>query len=813
VYDRVVRCRPTLLALSLVVGLVAAASGAAVALPPVIVVAQDVLQPGQSGDPSSNHFADQLPLYRSWTFKPMPLDAPASAIVETPRTGVRLARDAWGVPYATAATDADASFGVGWGEAEDRFLEMDVLRHQVEGRLAELLPPSTMSVSERAAVIDGDVANRSSEATDAALLAQFNKRPLIERQMMQAFVNGINGWRSDRILHGGLPIEYLLLGQPAPWRVADSLHVASYIAHNFGLAGGQELRAASILRALRAAFPKSRARANAYFSDLAWVTDPASPTTIPASDQFFTYPAGGTAGIAGAGVAIPDAAPKLAAGVRAPAPGPYTPGIRHLASNAIVISGKLSATGHNLLVGGPQVGQYDPQILVEVAIHGKTVHARGATFPGIGPFVLIGRTASHAWTFTSGADDQSDTWANLVNPKNTTQYRFNGKWERFTTRTEPIAARTPAGGEAVVRTLHLRYAGHGHGLVRATGTVAKAMVAFSTGSTVQGHELDVVGAILALNRETAFAPILKSLPTFPAGFNLLYSDPTRIAYYHLGWYPVRAADADARLPTLGNGQHEWHGRIPFSQMPSVVNPSQGWLANWNNKPVAGWIDGDSTPWGGAQRVQMLQDQLAVAHTMTLTKLRRVIQNAAYLDGRVRPFRALILDSVERSSSLAVQNAADVLASWDGMRGDRDGDGKVDSGAVAILDGWWVHVQQDLLRATVGKAAFDLAGDTTFDREFWGSDRASLLLHVLRGSASSVALRGPWPSGKALQAIVLKAFTETMADLKATYGTADPARWLAPVDHLTYTSFSSLITPPADVPYMNRGTYNQLIELG
>jgi acyl-homoserine lactone acylase PvdQ len=31
------------------------------------------VSPGQSGDPFSPHFADQLPLYATWTYKPMNL--------------------------------------------------------------------------------------------------------------------------------------------------------------------------------------------------------------------------------------------------------------------------------------------------------------------------------------------------------------------------------------------------------------------------------------------------------------------------------------------------------------------------------------------------------------------------------------------------------------------------------------------------------------------------------------------------------------------------------------------------------------------
>ncbi len=35
--------------------------------------AQNVVAPGQSGNPSSPHFADQLGLYTTWTYKPMRL--------------------------------------------------------------------------------------------------------------------------------------------------------------------------------------------------------------------------------------------------------------------------------------------------------------------------------------------------------------------------------------------------------------------------------------------------------------------------------------------------------------------------------------------------------------------------------------------------------------------------------------------------------------------------------------------------------------------------------------------------------------------
>lgn len=46
--------------------------------------AQNVVSPGQSGDPFSPHFADQLPLYATWTYKAMHLNrAEAEAHAES----------------------------------------------------------------------------------------------------------------------------------------------------------------------------------------------------------------------------------------------------------------------------------------------------------------------------------------------------------------------------------------------------------------------------------------------------------------------------------------------------------------------------------------------------------------------------------------------------------------------------------------------------------------------------------------------------------------------------------------------------------
>ena len=66
-----------------------------------------------------------------------------------------------------------------------------------------------------------------------------------------------------------------------------------------------------------------------------------------------------------------------------------------------MVEAKYSATGHPLLVGGPQVGYFYPGLTYEIDMHAPGLDWRGATsapFPG---YMLIGRGADFATTLTS----------------------------------------------------------------------------------------------------------------------------------------------------------------------------------------------------------------------------------------------------------------------------------------------------------------------------------------------------------------------------------------------------------------------------
>src|SRR5689334_19311669 len=132
---------------------VACALATALAFPVVatagVRTAQSVLPPGQSGfvppdgQPPNPHLTDQVSLFESFTLKPAGFDLPGT--VESPRAGVTITRDAYGVPAVRAATDQDAWFGAGYAVAQDRLVELELFRRSTEGRLAVVLGKSRLA--------------------------------------------------------------------------------------------------------------------------------------------------------------------------------------------------------------------------------------------------------------------------------------------------------------------------------------------------------------------------------------------------------------------------------------------------------------------------------------------------------------------------------------------------------------------------------------------------------------------------------------------------------------------------------------------
>src|SRR5262249_55511664 len=234
-------------------------------------------------------------------------------------------------------------------------------------------------------------------------------------------------------------------------------------------------------------------------------------------------------------------------------------------SNAMAVSGKLTADGHPLLLGGPQTGYNVPQTWMEVGLHGAGYDATGVALAGT-PGIEIGVAADgHGWSFTSAEDDNSDWYVEKIDPQgHPGQYFFDGKWKNYKCRPETINV---SGGPSTTTQVCESV----HGPVYATSGNEAFTVRYSTRENV-AQSFVGFGLVAQASSIDAFG---KALGNIAFGFNSIYADAAgNIAYWHAGHVPIRPATDNHWFPHPGDGSDEWLGYVPFGQMPQGRNPTQ-----------------------------------------------------------------------------------------------------------------------------------------------------------------------------------------------------------------------------------------------
>ena len=175
-------------------------------------------------------------------------------------------------------------------------------------------------------------------------------------------------------------------------------------------------------------------------------------------------------------------------------------------SNALLISAKDSASGHPLMVAGPQVAYFSPEILMEEDIHGPGVDAEGAAFPGVNMYVELGHGRDYAWSATSAGQNIIDTFAvPLCNPSggavapSSDYYLLQGRCVQMETLTRseswtPNAGDQTPPGSVTFQTLRTAY-----GLVIARARIHGRPVVYCNLRSTYMHELDSAVGFSLLN--------------------------------------------------------------------------------------------------------------------------------------------------------------------------------------------------------------------------------------------------------------------------------------------------------------------------
>lgn len=805
------------------------------------------------------HTCDQEQMYEDWRFRDgglavTPPDVKQPESDEQPEDGVRIVRDAFGVAHVYAsgadeqAIEDHVAFGIGYAQAQERLFQMELLRRAAEGRLADLVGPDYLQMDE--------LTRRDSETDAERMQAVKSELTPGQQQSLQAYADGVNAVIARVEMDpNSMPAGFTLTqDEPiAPWTVSDTVAVLILEVKNVAESAGNELGYASLAQRLAARY--GTRKAVAILDDVQLTRQRGAATSVPHSQparrttdrqryDFIRYSRADTARrVAALGPDVEAAHRAMLSGAQAEAAATRKLGLPVFGSNAWAIAPRRTTTGNSILWGAPQVSYYVPEVLDELEIHGGPYDVHGVGVPGGGPGVVIGYTPHTAWSITTAQDDQVDTYVDRIRAATGGGYEYfwRGAWHPVEQRTETISVRTNApelplvGARAapVYTQKQVTIYRTQHGPPGATLPCVvvyldvKAGLSYCKVRAFWNQELQSGRSIVDINRATGLGSFDKAVREGVAGFNFMYADDAgHIAYWHSGRIPLRVRGHDPRLPAPGDGSFDWRGYLSPARWPSVVDPAQGFIASWNNKPQATWPDaGDGSLWGADQRVRQPMALLRRRGRFSQDGAWQVARRTGELDLRATlGFKRFLVQLGRRKRLAPIERAAIAqVRGWDGTAFAPDGverdaagnpTGKVAASGFAVMEEWFKALEKRVAAPVFGAVVgsgdpaaglrfFTRTPQTTGPEFEFYDDYDEFLYNVLTGRARAANYLGR----RGVLGTTRAALDDAIASLRKAQGD-DPSRWRADMPQITF--FALDVSDIPKIPWENRGTWGQAI---
>ena len=563
---------------------------------------------------------------------------------------VKVVRDKWDVPHITASNADDLFMAQGYVTAQDRLWQMEFNRRIGAGRLSEVLG---------AAAIEEDRFLRTIGLRRAAS-AEVNELQPDERRVLENYAKGVNAFINTH--QDSLPIEFTLLGfKPEPWTILDTLTWGKVMAYDLSGNYTREILRANLVNKL--GVDKAQALL---------------PTTGSENTPLIMPQGASYAGLEPAFELV-----KLQETLSALT----GPDLDARGSNNWVVGPSKTTTGKPLLANDPHLGIRNPSVWYEVELNGGGWHVAGVTFPGV-PGVVAGHNERIAWGVTNVEGDTQDLYLEKLNPANANQYEFKGSWQDMQVVPEEIKIKGKPS-----ETIQVRLTRHGPIMNDVSSSMKDAQPMALQWTALQKSPL--LGSVLKYNRAGNWQEFREALRGFntPAQ-NFVYADVDgNIGYQIPGLWPLRAK-GDGLLPVPGwTGEYEWTGFASFDELPSVYNPSAGFVATANNRPVAANFSSkfslgqEYDPGWRAARITTL---LKAKEKLSPEDLQAIQTDVVSLPGQ--EFSRMLSQLPAGSGDF--EAARQLLTAWDGRM-------TTDSAAAALYKVTYQYTLENLFKARLG----------------------------------------------------------------------------------------------------------------
>ncbi len=629
----------------------------------------------------------------------------------------RVYTDAEGVPTIDAANDFDAAFLLGYTHASARFFQMDYTRRAASGTLSELVGAPALA---------NDIQLRNLGLRRAAVTT-WQEMSAETRGWLKFYADGVNLW----LKRNPLPNEYtaLELTKTDPWSPVDSIVIGKILA--FQLSFGLDIDLTLRLGAYQQAGQAGGFSGNAlFFEDTHRLQPPDNRTSInnfvpsaQANENAKSSVLSEPEITNGESIAVVDPVvmsmaqtwrdqikdvPFLGASLQ--------PREDRAGSNWWILGPSKTVSGKPILANDPHLGLDLPSTFVEVHIISRdsryptTMNVVGSSVPGT-PTVLLGCTEKFCWGLTTNPLDVTDVFQEQIR---TTDLGFprataHGDkedptiwiWQNY------IVNKLDGVPDNAARDNSIGYSNGGlttlvprrnfGPIVQVSGNSGLSVAYTGWGAS---FELE---AFRRISRSNNMSEFRDALTYFDVGSqNFAYADVEgNFAYFTSAEMPIREdlqtmGGPDAGVPPFlirdGTGvrKHEWLAvRNPkpnqalkkfeilsANEMPFVINPAQGYIANANNDPIGTTFDNNALnqlrPGGGVYYLnfayspyrigridRMLQSLLANGNKLDVATIKQTQSNNQLLDAElVLPY---LLDAHARSTGPGAWANANALA--------------------------------------------------------------------------------------------------------------------------------------------------------
>lgn len=576
--------------------------------------------------------------------------------------------DRWGVPHIFASNESDAFFVQGFNAARDRLFQIDLWRRRGLGQLAEVFGPAYVEQDKAARLFlyRGDMS------------AEWKRYGPDAKPVATRFAAGVNAYIDWLAVHPEhMPYEFGKVGYwPAKWSADDVVRIRSH-----GLTRNLTSEVARAKVACKSSLDADSVRFGlqpAWKPHMPEGLDPCLPDDVL---KVFTL-ATQNVRVTRESLKSADASTSMIAA--ADNPEEVTEG-----SNNWVIAPDKSTTGRAIMANDPHRAYAAPSLRYIQQISTPTLDLIGGGEPSA-PGVSIGHNGQIAFGLTIFNIDQEDLYVYDLNPANSQQYRYKGRWEPMRIVRETIAVR----GSAPV-TADLAFTRHGPVIYTEDGKHRAFAVRTAWLAPGMSPYFDSVRYMRAKN----FAQFKSALSTWGAPtVNQVYAD----THGDIGWVPSglapRRPNWDGLLPVPGDGRYEWAGFWPRDDMPSAYDPRDGYFTTSNEMNLPpGYPYAERKlgfEWTNSSRHQRIDEVLRALPKVSIEDSERLQNDIESIPAR----RLTALVAPLGSDDPDTRAALAMLKGWDAQM-------RADSAQAALEEVWLErHLGRSFKEAVLPKAA-------------------------------------------------------------------------------------------------------------